>query len=116
MIYIRAFVVCGLICTAAQLIYDHTTWTPGHITSLFVVLGVVLDLGGLYDRLIEFAGAGALLPITSFGHSLMHSAMEGMQSSGLIRLFTGMLKSTSAGIVFAVSLSCLAAGVFRSRW
>ena len=116
MIYIRAFIVCGLICMIAQLIYDHTTWTPGHITSLFVVLGVVLDLGGLYDRLIEFAGAGALLPITSFGYSLMHAGMEGIESSGLIGLFTGMLKTTSAGIVFAVALSCLAARMFRSRW
>ena len=73
--YIMSFLFSGLVCFLAQIIYDNSKLTPGHITSLFVVLGSFLDLFHIYDRLIEIFHAGALIPITSFGHSLMHGAM-----------------------------------------
>ncbi len=79
MIYFNAFLVCGGICLIGQLIYDNTKLTPGHITSIFVVIGAALDTFSLYDRLIELAGAGASLPITSFGHSLIHGALQAAQ-------------------------------------
>ena len=69
--YIMSFLFSGLVCFLAQIIYDNSKLTPGHITSLFVVLGSFLDLFHIYDRLIEIFHAGALIPITSFGHSLM---------------------------------------------
>ena len=75
MTFISAFVVCGGICLAGQLIYDNTKLTAGHITSIFVVIGAALDTFGWYDKLLEFAGMGASLPITSFGHSLIPGAL-----------------------------------------
>ena len=71
-----SFLFCGFVCLIGQWIYDHTKLTPGHITSLFVCIGSCLDLFNLYDRFVEWAGAGALLPITSFGHSLIHLPQE----------------------------------------
>ena len=73
--FLNAFLCCGAICALGQLIYEQTKLTAGHITSLFVVLGAALDTFGLYDRLLEWAQAGAALPITSFGHSLIHGAL-----------------------------------------
>lgn len=115
MIYLNAFCTCGLICVFGQLLYDHTHFTAGHITSLFVVLGACLDFFDLYDRLIRFAGAGALLPITSFGHTLMHSAMEGAEKSGFLGLAGNLLSSTSAGISTAVVCAFLAALFFKPK-
>ena len=98
MIYFNAFVVCGLICVLGQLIYDLTSFTAGHITSMFVVIGAFLDFFDLYDKLIVFAGAGALLPITSFGHLLIHGAMDTVNNFGFMGLFMGMFDLTSSGI------------------
>ena len=66
---------CGLICVIGEIILDKTKLTPGHITTLFVVLGVFLDTFDIYDKIILYVGGGALVPITSFGHSLVHSAL-----------------------------------------
>ena len=90
MTFISAFVVCGGICLAGQLIYDNTKLTAGHITSLFVVIGAALDTFGWYDKLLEFAGMGASLPITSFGHSLIHGALAKAQSDGIMGILLGM--------------------------
>ena len=71
--YLLSFLFCGFVCVIAQLIYEYTKLTPGHITCSFVVLGALLDLFHIYDRLIKIFHAGAMLPITSFGHSLLSS-------------------------------------------
>ena len=84
MTYIYAFLFCGLVCMIAQLILDNSKLTPGHVTSLFVVIGAALDVAGIYDKIILYAGAGALLPITSFGHLLIHGAMETASDLGTI--------------------------------
>ena len=110
-----AFVTCGLICTIGQLIYDHTNFTAGHITSLFVVIGGISDLFGMYDKLVDFAGAGALLPITSFGHTLMHAAMQGAEQSGFLGLVGNMLSSTSAGITTAITSAFITALIFKPK-
>ena len=90
--YIMSFLFSGLVCFLAQIIYDNSKLTPGHITSLFVVLGSFLDLFHIYDRLIEIFHAGALIPITSFGHSLMHGAMAATKQYGIVGVAIGMFE------------------------
>ncbi|MBQ9730538.1 MAG: SpoVA/SpoVAEb family sporulation membrane protein [Bacilli bacterium] len=115
MILFFSFIVCGLICLIGQIIYDNTKLTAGHITSLFVVLGGALEAFGIYDKLIEIAGAGALLPITSFGHSLTHAAIEGVKADGLIGAFAHTFDLTSSGVAFAIFLALIAGLIFRPR-
>lgn len=115
MIYAGAFITCGLICVLGQIIYDHSNFTAGHITSLFVVAGGLADFLGLYDKLIQFAGAGATLPITSFGHSLMHAAMEGAQRDGFLGLANNLLSTTSAGIAAAITCAFFVALIFKPK-
>ena len=115
MIYFNAFLVCGLICLLGQVLFDHTNFTAGHITSLFVVLGGLLDFFDLYDKLIVFAGAGALLPITSFGHTLTHAAVAGAQANGFLGMVSQLLSTTSAGITTAVTCAFLIALVFKPK-
>ncbi len=115
MIYFNAFVVCGLICVLGQLIYDLTSFTAGHITSMFVVIGAFLDFFDLYDKLIVFAGAGALLPITSFGHTLMHATMQGADQNGFLGMVSNMLSNTSAGITTAITCAFLVALIFKPK-
>ena len=97
--YVLSFLFCGFVCAVAQLIYEYTKLTPGHITCSFVVLGALLDLFHIYDRLIKIFHAGAMLPITSFGHSLMHGAMAMTKEYGVFGLAMGMFDLTAAGII-----------------
>lgn len=115
MIFFNAFIVCGGICLAGQLIYDNTKLTAGHITSLFVVFGAALDTFGLYDKLLEFGGMGASLPITSFGHSLIHGALAKAQSDGVIGILLGMFDLTAAGITSAILFAFLIALVCKPK-
>lgn len=115
MIFLNAFLVCGSICLVGQLIYDNTKLTAGHITSMFVVLGAALDTFGLYDKLIDFAGMGASLPITSFGHSLVHGALQQAQSDGVIGILLGMFSLTAAGITSAILFAFLVAVVCKPK-
>lgn len=115
MMYLNAFLVCGGISLLGQLIYDNTKLTAGHITSSFVVLGAALDTFGIYDKLIDFAGAGASLPITSFGHSLIHGALAAAQEQGIMGILLGMFDLTAAGITSAILFAFLAAVIFKPR-
>lgn len=115
MIFLNAFLVCGSICLIGQLIYDNTKLTAGHITSMFVVIGAALDTFGLYDKLIDFAGMGASLPITSFGHSLVHGALQQAQSDGVIGILLGMFSLTAAGITSAILFAFLVAVVCKPK-
>ncbi|QKI81216.1 stage V sporulation protein AE [Kroppenstedtia eburnea] len=96
MIYFWAFVVGGLICIIGKIMFDVFKLTPGHTLSALVVIGVLLDGFGLYEPLIDFAGAGATVPITSFGNSLVHGAMQEAEKHGLVGVLTGMFEVTSA--------------------
>jgi len=102
MIFFWAFVVGGLICVVGQLMLDVLKLTPAHMTSILVVIGALLDGFGLYEPLIDFAGAGATVPITSFGNSLVHGAMAEAEQHGLIGVITGIFEVTSAGISAAI--------------
>ena len=113
--YLYAFLFCGLVCMISQLILDNTKLTPGHITSLFVVIGAALDLFGIYDKIMLYCGAGSIIPITSFGHLLIHGAMDVASESGVIGLSLGIFDLTSAGISIAVVSAFLLAIIFKPQ-
>lgn len=113
MIYFNSFLICGVICLIGQLILDNTKLTPGHITALFVVLGAALDTFNIYDRIVLWAGGGAMVPITSFGHLLIHGALEKAQEFGFIGLAMGMFDLTSSGIISAIVISFFLSLIFK---
>ena len=113
--YLYAFLFCGFVCMISQLILDNTKLTPGHVTSLFVVIGAALDLAGIYDKIMLYAGAGAIIPITSFGHLLIHGAMDLAQENGIMGLALGIFDLTSAGISIAVVSAFILAILFKPK-
>ncbi len=115
MIYFNAFLFAGIVCLIGQLILDNTKLTPGHITSLFVVIGSFLDIFDIYDKFVLWCGGGALVPITSFGHLLIHGAMDTISQFGIMGIFTGMFDLTSAGIVSAIVFSFVFGLIFKPR-
>lgn len=110
-----AFVIGGLICVVGQLLFDVAKLTPGHTLSVLVVAGAILSGFGLYDHLIDFAGAGASIPITSFGNSLVHGAMLESERHGIIGVLTGMFEITSSGISAAIIFGFIGALVFKPK-
>lgn len=115
MTYVYAFLFCGTVCLIAQVILDNTKLTPGHVTSLFVVIGAALDIAGIYDKIVLYAGAGALIPITSFGHLLIHGAMDMAETLGPLGLAFGIFDLTSAGISVALFISFVLTLIFKPR-
>ncbi|WP_246938556.1 stage V sporulation protein AE [Bacillus pinisoli] len=110
-----AFVVGGFICVIGQIMMDVFKLTPAHTLSTLVVLGAILDGLDLYEPLIAFAGAGATIPITSFGNSLVHGAMEEAQQHGIIGVLTGMFEVTSSGISSAIIFAFIGALIFKPK-
>lgn len=110
-----AFVVGGIICVIGQLLFDVAKLTPGHTLSLLVVIGAVLDGFGLYEPLVDFAGAGATIPITSFGNSLVHGALQDAKAHGIIGVLTGMFQVTSSGISAAIIFGFIGALIFKPK-
>lgn len=115
MIYVNAFLFCGFVCLLGQIILDNTKLTPGHVTTIFVCLGAALDAFGIYDKIILWAGGGALVPITSFGHSLIHGALQKASDFGVMGLLMGMFDLTSAGIISAIVFSFFLSFLFQPR-
>ena len=115
MIYLNSFIFCGVVCLIGQIILDNTKLTPGHVTTLFVVIGTFLDIFNIYDKLVLWAGGGALVPITSFGHLLIHGALSTVGNYGLMGLFMGMFDLTSSGIVAAIVFSFVFSLIFKPR-
>ena len=114
LMFIKAFMVGGLICTIAQVIINLTDLTSGKILVYFMLAGVVLQGLGVYRYLVDFAGAGAPVPICGFGYLLANGAIQGAEK-GLFGAFTGALSAASAGVSAAVIFSFLMALIFRSR-
>jgi stage V sporulation protein AE len=112
--FIKAFAVGGFICMIAQIVINFTDLTAGKILVVFMLAGVVLQGLGLYQYLVDFAGAGATVPISGFGYLLANGAIKGAQK-GIFGAFTGALSAASAGISAAVIFSFLMAVVFKSR-
>ena len=100
--YAKVFVVGGLFCVVGQLLIDKTNFTPGRILVSFVTAGVLLSALGLYKPLADFAGAGATVPLTGFGHSLAEGVREGVKEPGLLGAFTGGISRTAGGVAAAI--------------
>lgn len=115
MIYFYAFLIGGFICGLAQIIKDIFKFTVGHMTVMFVCIGTLLDFGSFYDRLIKIAGAGALLPITSFGHSLVHASYNKALEDGIIGILTGIYEKTAGGIAYTIIISVLIGLIFKPK-
>jgi stage V sporulation protein AE len=113
--FLWAFLVGGAICVLGQIMLDVFKFTPAHALCTLVVTGAVLGGLGLYDPLIKFAGAGASVPISSFGNSLVKGALEEAEKNGVIGVFTGIFEVTSAGISSAIIFSFIAALIFRPK-
>ncbi|MCH5147307.1 MAG: SpoVA/SpoVAEb family sporulation membrane protein [Clostridiales bacterium] len=112
--YLKAFAVGGGICLIAQIIINFTDLTAGKILVYFMLAGVVLTAIGVYQPLVEFAGAGATVPISGFGYLLANGAMKGAER-GLFYAITGSLAAASAGITAAVVFAFIMALIFKSR-
>ena|SRR5665647_2760211 len=113
--FIWAFLVGGSICAIGQIMLDVFRLTPAHTMSTLVVIGAILGGFGLYDPLVKFAGAGASVPICSFGNSLVKGALAEAKLHGIIGVLTGIFEITSAGISSAIIFGFIASLVFRSK-
>ena len=115
MMYLYSFFFCGFICLIGQVILDNTKLTPGHITSLFVVIGSFLDVFNIYDKIVQYVGGGALVPITSFGHLLIHGAMAKAMDVGVIGISMGLFDFTASGITSAIFFAFIFSLFFRPK-
>ena len=115
MIYIYSFLFAGFVSMVGQIILDNTKLSAGHITSIFVVFGAFLDTFSIYDMIIAHVGAGALVPITSFGHSLIHGALAKASDMGLMGLLFGMFDLTASGITAAVVFTFIFSLIFNPK-
>ena len=113
--YLKAFFVGGLFCLAGQILIDKTKLTPARILVGYVVIGVILGAVGIYKPLVEFAGAGASVPLTGFGFNLAKGVREAVQSDGFLGIFTGGLKACAGGIAAAIVAGLLSGLIFRPK-
>lgn len=113
--YLWAFLVGGLVCLIAQLILDNSKLSPGHVLAGLTVAGGLLSGLGLYEKLVKFAGGGASMPISNFGHLLARGAMAEARTDGLVGVLTGMFEFTSGGITAALVFAFLVALVFNPK-
>ena len=115
MIYLRAFLVGGLLCLIGQILIDKTKLTPAKILTSYVVVGVLLGAVGVYEPLVKFGGAGATIPLTGFGYNLAKGVKKAVDADGFLGIFTGGLKSAAGGITAAVVLGLLCSVIFRPK-
>ena len=113
--YLKAFVVGGVFCLIGQIIIDKTNLTPARILVGYVVAGVLLGSMGIYPMIVEFAGAGASVPLTGFGNTLVKGVQEAIDRDGFIGIFTGGLKACAGGITAAIFGGLLSSILFRPR-
>ena len=113
--YVKAFLVGGALCLIGQILIDNTKLTPARILVSYVVAGVLLGAVGLYPKLIEFAGAGASVPLTGFGSLLAKGVKEAVMKDGFLGIFTGGLKAAAGGITAAIIAGLVASFLFKAR-
>lgn len=113
--YVKAFFVGGTLCLIGQLLIDRTKATPGKILVGYVTAGVVLSALGLYKPLVDWAGAGASVPLTGFGNTLAEGVKKAVKEDGFLGIFTGGLKACAGGITAAVVAGLLASLIFKAR-
>ena len=115
MVYINSFLFCGLICVIGQILIDKTKLTPAKILVMFVTLGAILGGLGIYKYLVDFAGAGATVPLTGFGYNLSKGAIEEVKNTGLIGAFTGGIKAAAGGISAAIFFGYIASLISKPK-
>ena len=113
--YLKAFVAGGILCLIGQILIDKTRLTPARILVSYVVAGVLLGGIGIYEPLVEFAGAGASVPLLGFGNTLAKGVREAVQETGFLGILTGGLKATAGGITAAIVAGLLAGILFRDK-
>lgn len=113
--YIKAFLIGGLYCLVGQILIDKTRLTPARILVGYVVCGVILGALGVYEPLVDFAGAGATVPLTGFGYAISKGVREAVQESGFLGIFTGGLKATAGGITAAIVAGLVASIFFKAK-
>lgn len=113
--YLKAFLVGGALCLIGQILIDKTKLTPARILVAYVVAGVILGAVGLYPKLVDFAGAGASVPLTGFGNTLAKGVREAIDEDGFLGIFTGGLKATAGGITAAIVAGLSASFLFKAR-
>ena len=113
--YVKAFVVGGIFCLIGQVLIDKTKLTPARILVSYVVIGVILGALGIYEPLVDFAGAGATVPLTGFGYTLAKGVKDAISASGVLGAFTGGLKATAGGITAAIVAGLLVSLIFKAK-
>ncbi len=113
--FLWAFIVGGILCAIGQILIDYTKLTPARILTSYVVAGVILGALGIYSGLVDFAGAGAKVPLTGFGNLMAQGVREAIDEKGFIGIFTGGITAGAAGISAALVFGFAAALVFRSK-
>ena len=112
---VKCFVVGGAICIIGQILIDKTKLTPARILVAFVTLGAILSGLGIYQYIVDFAGAGATVPLTGFGHNLAKGAIAGVKDSGILGAFTGGVKNAAGGIAAAVFFGYIASLISKPK-
>lgn len=115
MIFLKAFIVGGLICVVGQLLMDYTKLTPARILVLFVCTGVILGGIGVYDKVIDFAGAGATLPLVGFGSALADGVRQAVREKGFMGVLTGSLSACAGGVTVALMSALVVAFVTKPK-
>ena len=113
--YVKAFLVGGLFCLIGQVLIDKTKLTPARILVCYVVIGVFLGAIGVYQQIVDFAGAGATVPLTGFGNTLAKGVKEAVDKDGFIGIFTGGLTASSGGIAAAITAGLVASLIFKAK-
>lgn len=113
--YLWAFIIGGLLCAAGQILIDYTKLTPARILVSYVVAGVILGGIGVYKPLVEFAGAGASVPLTGFGYLLSKGVREAVDEGGFLGVFTGGLTAGAAGITAAMVMALIISLLFKPK-
>lgn len=113
--YLKAFLVGGALCLIGQILIDKTKLTPARILVSYVVIGVFLGAIGVYEPLVEFAGAGATVPLTGFGYNLAKGVKDAVTEDGFMGVLTGGLKATAGGITAAITAGLLASLIFKAK-
>lgn len=112
---IKAFLIGGIICGIGQLLIDYTKLTPARILTGYVVAGVLISAVGLYKPLVDFAGAGATVPLTGFGHTLAEGIRRAIEEDGFVGIFTGGMTAAAGGITAALLFGLIASVVFKQK-
>lgn len=113
--YVKAFLVGGALCLIGQILIDKTKLTPARILVSYVMIGVFLGAVGIYEPLVEFAGAGATVPLTGFGYAIAKGVKEAVQEDGFLGILTGGLKATAGGITAAILSGLIASFLFKAK-